>query len=527
MSRAATRPTARIRPGDSAPVPPHSLDSERWTIGSIILDPRRLPEVACIVRPEDFYLPANQLLYQHLLALGNGDGGAIDITLLANRLQDHGDLEEAGGTAYLYEVLNSAPVAAHAVYHAKIVRSKATDRAVLWASEDIYRRTSSGELSGGNAAAYAKAKFEGLADDAAKVVFPVRTAAELVADDTVITFYVNRLLVELQPLVIAGPMKSLKTSILVALMFALATGTSFLAKFSVKRAVRCALLSAESGLATIRDLLIRIGQSIGIDAGDVSNLLIGEDIPTIDNPEHEAGIRQLILEHEIEVLGIDPLYLGNDEDSQSNLTRAGRQLRRLTRVCLEMGVTPVLCHHTKKNTFTNYEPLGLADLHGAGTGEFSRQWMMISRRAPYEHDGRHELWLSAGGSYGHGGLWALDVVEGVWDGPGSRYWQVDVMDADEARGAARDRQQERREADRQQQADDRLEADRQKVVNAMAKFPNGETKTEIRNRTDLSGTRFNSALASLLDDEEVVSCEVHKGNRRTYDGYKLADETPQ
>jgi replicative DNA helicase len=94
--------------------------------------------VAPILRPEDFYAEANRRLYVHLLALYD-TSRALDVAMLVERLKQAGDLEAIGGPAYLAEILQSVPVAAHAVHYAKIVREKAARRAVIHAAADAMR----------------------------------------------------------------------------------------------------------------------------------------------------------------------------------------------------------------------------------------------------------------------------------------------------------------------------------------------------------------------------------------------------
>ena len=119
-------------------LPPQNLEAEQGVLGSLLLDPELCDEVAILLRPADFYSPAHQTLYGHLLAMHN-DGRRIDVTLLVERLNKHGDLETIGGLAYLGEVADSVPTAANAVYYGQIVRDKATLRALIHASTEILR----------------------------------------------------------------------------------------------------------------------------------------------------------------------------------------------------------------------------------------------------------------------------------------------------------------------------------------------------------------------------------------------------
>ena len=119
-------------------LPPQSLEAERGVIGSLMLNSLLCDDVALIVRPEDFYSHANEMLYRRMMEMHNG-GGKIDAMLLPEALRRAGELDAIGGVAYLVEVSQSVPVAAHAVHYAKIVQEKAMARALITASCDILR----------------------------------------------------------------------------------------------------------------------------------------------------------------------------------------------------------------------------------------------------------------------------------------------------------------------------------------------------------------------------------------------------
>lgn len=118
--------------------PPRNLEAERGVLGSILLLPEVCDDVALVVRPEDFYDSANQRLYSHMLSM-HDEGRRIDMTLLVDRLKTADEYELVGGAAYLAEVLQSVPSAAHAAYYAQIVREKATLRALIHSSTEILR----------------------------------------------------------------------------------------------------------------------------------------------------------------------------------------------------------------------------------------------------------------------------------------------------------------------------------------------------------------------------------------------------
>ena len=125
-------------------LPPQDLDAEKGVLGSIILKQDVCEDVAPILAAEDFYADANQKLFGHLVAM-HDEGKRIDATLLKDRLTKAGDLEAVGGMAYLAELMQSTPVAAHAEFYAGIVVEKAKRRRLRTAGEDLIRASHSDE----------------------------------------------------------------------------------------------------------------------------------------------------------------------------------------------------------------------------------------------------------------------------------------------------------------------------------------------------------------------------------------------
>lgn len=118
--------------------PPRNLDAERAVLGSMLLLQEVCDDVALLLRPDDFYDEAHRRIYAHLVAM-HDSGGRIDSTLLVERLRQSDELELVGGLAYLAEIFNAVPTAAHAVYYAQIVRDKSTLRSLIYSSTEILR----------------------------------------------------------------------------------------------------------------------------------------------------------------------------------------------------------------------------------------------------------------------------------------------------------------------------------------------------------------------------------------------------
>ncbi|MCE5302845.1 MAG: AAA family ATPase [Planctomycetaceae bacterium] len=505
-------------------LPPQDLDAERAVIGSILLDPPHLDEVREIVRPEDFHADANRRLYSHFLQMRNGGTGTIDTTLLLDHLRQAGDLEAIGGesggaAAYLAEVAHSVPYAANAAYYARIVRDKAESRRVIHTAAELLH-----DAYNGVPTATLRSRLESTIeriDAQGGIQYKRLSCAELDAGRYDLEYLIDRTLVAGQPCIVAGGKKCLKTSIILDMGISLAVGGFFLGKLKVNRACRVGIMTGESGLATIQETARRICRAAGYRLGDIGGLVFSEDLPQFGSRDHEDALRRFIMDDELEVLAIDPAYLCLPGADAGNLFTQGDLLRGMSKVCSDTGCTMILAHHTRKTKTDPFSPPELEDIAWAGFQEFARQWLLVGRREAYEPGtGEHRLWLSVGGSAGHTALWALDISEGTRESEGGRFWQVGLMHADEARAAVKDTREQSRKA----KADADLDTDRRKIVEAVVKLPDGETKNGIRDRVGCGHRRFDIAFASLVDDGTLQPATVTRANNQKYEGWKLRNE---
>lgn len=330
------------------------------------------------------------------------------------------------------------------------------------------------------------------------------------------TWLVRRLLVALQPLIAGGPRKSLKTGCLVDLAVSLASATPFLGEFAVYERKRVALLSGESGEYTLQETAKRICAARGIDLASLGDYLLWQfTLPKLSNPSHLGALSKGIKDSGVEVLEIDPVYLcllagqSPQQPRAENLFEMGPLFLSIAEVCIEAGCTPILAHHTRRAAAASMDPLELDDLAYAGIAEFARQWWLVSRRERYQPGtGDHRLWLNVGGSTGHGGLWSVDVAEGVIDEHFvGRRWEVTVQTASAARQAATDERQQERTAAQQQRdreddgallaALDRLDPDKA-----------GAVYVRVRAESRLSKDRMERASGRLLKAGIIIEVEV-------------------
>ncbi|MCC7288877.1 replicative DNA helicase [bacterium] len=117
-------------------VPPQNIAAESSLIGALLLDKEAIIKIADIVAADDFYVDKNRVIFEAILTLYE-KREPIDLVTLSNRLEQVGELDKIGGAAYLTDLVNSVPSAAHVAEYARIVAQKATMRRLISAANSI------------------------------------------------------------------------------------------------------------------------------------------------------------------------------------------------------------------------------------------------------------------------------------------------------------------------------------------------------------------------------------------------------
>ena len=119
-----------------ARIVPHSVDAERATIGSLLIDPQAIFKVSDGLSANHFYVPSHATIYAAILHLTE-KGQPIDVVSVSSVLKDRKELEHAGGSTYLAELTNYVATASHVAHYAETVRQKKVLRDLLSASAQI------------------------------------------------------------------------------------------------------------------------------------------------------------------------------------------------------------------------------------------------------------------------------------------------------------------------------------------------------------------------------------------------------
>ena len=122
-------------------LPPQNLEAERSVLGSILFLNEAIDEVAEILQSGYFYNDAHQRIYAAIHHLYESGIRGIDVVTLSNEIERRNEIEEIGGVAYLAEICETVPHAAHARYYAQIVRDKWVQRSLIYACTEILRES--------------------------------------------------------------------------------------------------------------------------------------------------------------------------------------------------------------------------------------------------------------------------------------------------------------------------------------------------------------------------------------------------
>ncbi|VLU32860.1 prophage LambdaSa2, replicative DNA helicase [Streptococcus pneumoniae] len=109
---------------------PHDLVAEQSVLGAVFIAPDTIISLADELIPDDFYKPANKIVFKTMLSLFK-KGEPIDATTMVSALTNQGQIKEIGGINYVVELVNSTPTSKNVEHYAKLVKEKSTLRRVI------------------------------------------------------------------------------------------------------------------------------------------------------------------------------------------------------------------------------------------------------------------------------------------------------------------------------------------------------------------------------------------------------------
>ena len=146
---------------------PYSVDAEQAVLGSMIIDPNCINDVAVQVRTEYFYIPQHREIYSAISSMYELSQ-SIDFISLLERLKKDGTYDEAGGKEYLTKLVQTVPSSANVMTYVGIIREQYYQRALMGAAQGIIKDINEKAMDSGK-----------LLDSAEQRIFEIRDGREI------------------------------------------------------------------------------------------------------------------------------------------------------------------------------------------------------------------------------------------------------------------------------------------------------------------------------------------------------------
>ncbi len=403
---------------DSLRVPPHSIQAEQSVLGGLMLDNQAWDQVADRVAEGDFYRREHQLIFRAIEELADRQR-PFDVITLSEELGRHGQLENAGGLAYLGGLAKDTPSAANIRAYADIVRERSVMRQLIHVGNEIADsgfhpegRDSSELLDAAESKVFeiaekgAKGKggFEGIKSLLTKAVDKIET---LFAQDQPITGLstgfadLDKMTSGLQPadlVIVAGRPSMGKTTFAmnVAENVALLSGKP-VAVFSMEMPGESLAMRMMSSLGRINQTRVRTGKLEDDEwprlTSAVSMLaetqFYIDDTPALSPLEVRARARRLMREHgELGLIMLDYLQLmqvpGMGDNRTNEISTISRSLKALAK---ELNVPVVALSQLNRSLEqrTNKRPI-MSDLRESGAIEQDADLVIFIYRDEVYHE---------------------------------------------------------------------------------------------------------------------------------------------
>lgn len=347
---------------------PHSRESEEAVLGAVLINPESYYEVAQFLEPDDFYIVRNRWIWEAFTRL-HESRMPIDFLTVCEQLEQHNQLSEAGGEAYVMFLINQTPTSLHAEAYGRFVEENAIRRRMLASANELAKLAYNQEQS-----------VEGILDEAEKNIFglserrikhdlqPIQSVLSDVydridqlsrRDDEIYgvptgLIDLDRLLGGLQKsdlLIVAGRPGSGKTGFLLsAAKNAAQKHKKHVAMFSLEMSneqLVQRLIAQETGIDTQR---LRTGKLTEEDwplfthaievLGDTTLFL--DDTPAITPLQLRTKCRRLHLEYQLDLVIVDYLQLMSGDTRNENRVQEVSYISRYLKVLARELNIPVL-----------------------------------------------------------------------------------------------------------------------------------------------------------------------------------------
>lgn len=121
-------------------VMPQATEMEKAVLGALMIDKDAYLEVCDLLRPESFYEPKNQMVYDAIVHLSMEES-PVDVLTVTDKLQKMGKLEEVGGPGYIADLSSRVASSANIEYHANVIAEKFLSRQMISYVGEVGKKT--------------------------------------------------------------------------------------------------------------------------------------------------------------------------------------------------------------------------------------------------------------------------------------------------------------------------------------------------------------------------------------------------
>lgn len=129
-SGAVDRETASLK------IPPHSIEAEQAVLGGLLINNSVWEHVSERVSEDDFYRKDHRAIFR-AISLLDDEGQPYDVVTVAEWLDNHQQLDDAGGLTYLAALAERTPGVSNVKAYADIVRKRSVLRQLIQATNTI------------------------------------------------------------------------------------------------------------------------------------------------------------------------------------------------------------------------------------------------------------------------------------------------------------------------------------------------------------------------------------------------------
>lgn len=441
---------------------PYSIEAEQAILGAILVDPSCLSDIADQVKTDYFHIPQHKEIYAAIASMYELNS-TIDLVSLLERLKEDGVYDEAGGKAYLTQLIQAVPSVANVLTYVGIVRERYYARSLMTAAQDIIKDVNEGSEDSGK-----------LIDSAEQRIYEIRQGREVSGlthiRDVILNETYDRLTKMANPetrkdyvgipcgigdldkmitglnksdLIILGARPGMgKTSFALNILRNVAVGAGktvcFFSLEMTRDQLAQRMLSSEAGIKSEK---LRTGEldekewARLAQAGDVlskANIFFDES-SAITVPEMKAKLRRMKPAPDLVVVD----YLGlmkSAKATENRVQEVSEITRNLKIMAKELKVPVIACAQLSRGTETkgkSHKP-ALSDLRESGSIEQDADIVLFLYRETYydnektsdEDRGDPNKAECIVAKNRHGEVGTVDLY---WDGQFTRFTSVDVF----------------------------------------------------------------------------------------------------